>query len=342
MSTSKFYISPATIVRKGEYENIMGSRDEFDPIVFEVMENVMEDVLAGKVTISGTEPENPEAENIWFDTTDYTGKVFNGTTWDEVLSFMPKALTENTTLDATTFDVSILSTDGDIVIQKTPEAGVTQTLAFIEPAPGSRLISMGIFADSNKDQKMLLVTPSNIYLQASDDADVEQSNITANPTNARMSYRAVGGDNSTLTVRNGQIIYQAATHTFDGIGGDVIISTVSGNDLHIKTPTVDYSNSDSIFIETGIPTTIGSSGNINITTADTTVGDTGSIYITTGDAATGDGGKIIIELGNGSVKDGVLKLINLPVYADNAAALLGGIVAGTVYNTNTGELRIVV
>jgi hypothetical protein len=37
-----------------------------------------------------------------------------------------------------------------------------------------------------------------------------------------------------------------------------------------------------------------------------------------------------------------LKLTALPIYANNAAALAGGLVADDVYKTATGELRIVV
>jgi hypothetical protein len=37
-----------------------------------------------------------------------------------------------------------------------------------------------------------------------------------------------------------------------------------------------------------------------------------------------------------------LKLTALPIYANNAAALAGGLIAGDVYKTSTGELRIVV
>jgi len=37
-----------------------------------------------------------------------------------------------------------------------------------------------------------------------------------------------------------------------------------------------------------------------------------------------------------------IKLTNLPVFADNAAALAGDLVEGDVYRTATGELRIVV
>lgn len=37
-----------------------------------------------------------------------------------------------------------------------------------------------------------------------------------------------------------------------------------------------------------------------------------------------------------------LKLTNLPVFADNAAALAGDLAVGDVYRTATGELRIVI
>ena len=37
-----------------------------------------------------------------------------------------------------------------------------------------------------------------------------------------------------------------------------------------------------------------------------------------------------------------LKLTALPTFANNAAAITGGLIAGDVYKTSTGELRIVV
>ncbi|MBL6663786.1 MAG: hypothetical protein ISP71_06765 [Flavobacteriales bacterium] len=43
---------------------------------------------------------------------------------------------------------------------------------------------------------------------------------------------------------------------------------------------------------------------------------------------------------NGTVKASELNLTNLPVYADDAAAGTGGLSAGDVYRTTTGELRI--
>jgi hypothetical protein len=44
----------------------------------------------------------------------------------------------------------------------------------------------------------------------------------------------------------------------------------------------------------------------------------------------------------GPLQATTLKLTNLPVFPDNAAALAGDLVEGDVYRTATGELRIVV
>lgn len=44
----------------------------------------------------------------------------------------------------------------------------------------------------------------------------------------------------------------------------------------------------------------------------------------------------------GSIRGTTLKLTALPTFANNAAALAGGLVVDDVYKTSTGELRIVV
>jgi hypothetical protein len=44
----------------------------------------------------------------------------------------------------------------------------------------------------------------------------------------------------------------------------------------------------------------------------------------------------------GPVQASTLTLTNLSVYANNAAAVAGGLPVGAVYKTSTGELRIVV
>jgi hypothetical protein len=42
-----------------------------------------------------------------------------------------------------------------------------------------------------------------------------------------------------------------------------------------------------------------------------------------------------------SAKAGEIKNPGLPVFADNAAALAGGLVAGDMYRTASGDLKIV-
>ena len=44
----------------------------------------------------------------------------------------------------------------------------------------------------------------------------------------------------------------------------------------------------------------------------------------------------------GPIRGTTLRLTALPTYANNAAALAGGLIADDVYKTSTGELRIVV
>ena len=53
--------------------------------------------------------------------------------------------------------------------------------------------------------------------------------------------------------------------------------------------------------------------------------------------------KIVSQTGQTALKtDGKIKSVNLPTYADNASALVGGLVVNDEYKTATGERRIVV
>ena len=51
---------------------------------------------------------------------------------------------------------------------------------------------------------------------------------------------------------------------------------------------------------------------------------------------------IILVAQTGQIIGKLLKLTDLGVYADNAAAVSGGLNTGDVYRTSTGELRIVI
>jgi hypothetical protein len=67
---------------------------------------------------------------------------------------------------------------------------------------------------------------------------------------------------------------------------------------------------------------------------------------------TGQTDDVLFQVGNGTIgtpsnafavrNSGTLEAKDLATYADNAAALAGGLVAGQIYKTATGELRIVV
>jgi hypothetical protein len=73
--------------------------------------------------------------------------------------------------------------------------------------------------------------------------------------------------------------------------------------------------------------------------------DSSSAYLEAGNITGGTLATITVNVG-GSISinsaTGQIALNGLPVYADNAAALSGGLVIDNVYKTVTGELRIVV
>jgi hypothetical protein len=81
------------------------------------------------------------------------------------------------------------------------------------------------------------------------------------------------------------------------------------------------------------------------------VGDTPNLRIFDGQTATirfvidGSNGNVGVGITNPQAKlhvNGTVRLQNLPIFANNAAAIAGGLVADDVYKTATGELRIVV
>jgi len=304
---AKYYISPGVIVPREVLNNVLLNRDEFDPIFSALLQESFTEIASG---LQG--------------------------------DFLETEVTENTEIESTKFNLLFSSTDGTFNVQRESIAGVKQVVAMNEPAPGVVVNSFGIIHTGNTDMKLCIATDDRVYLQAGDDITTEYSQVIAEPTYAEVSYTATGGDNSTLTVANGTITLTAVKTVVSNLGAASVISPVSGSNLKVKTEGQGSANSDSIEISTGEVATLGSTGDIEIITGNTLNGDTGSIVLRTGTATTGDGGKIRLELGDGSVADGRLIISNLPEFADNAAALLGGLVAGNVYKTNTGELRITV
>jgi len=63
---------------------------------------------------------------------------------------------------------------------------------------------------------------------------------------------------------------------------------------------------------------------------------------TTGSASTGTTSVTSLSASGAATIAGLTKLTGLSVYANNAAAVTGGLAVNSVYKTATGELRIVV
>lgn len=97
-------------------------------------------------------------------------------------------------------------------------------------------------------------------------------------------------------------------------------------------------------------TTTNAAGSIDRTSAGSITDiATGTLSLSSGSQASLTGTTAIIStsaLSNGKITlssdIGVVSIVACPIYADNAAALGGGLLADDVYKTATGELRIVV
>lgn len=134
----------------------------------------------------------------------------------------------------------------------------------------------------------------------------------------------------TLTSRDLFRLTLATPATVDPLSGEVALTTAN------------LGGSGGV----GSFTTLTASGNATIG-GDASIGDdllVAGDSTLTGAAAVGGAltaGSILVRTDFAVDQDGFITMI-LPVFADNAAALLGGLVVGNVYRTATGELRIVV
>lgn len=91
----------------------------------------------------------------------------------------------------------------------------------------------------------------------------------------------------------------------------------------------------------------GQFGNGNTQMTFEEIGNQGIIKFGLANNTTGGPGiqtcmSINMEQGGTFTGDTILKVIGLPIYANNAAAITAGLAVNTVYKTSTGELRIVV
>lgn len=159
------------------------------------------------------------------------------------------------------------------------------------------------------------------------------------------------GNNAAATVP-AAISYQAIARNTQG-------HTLSDTDIQVKftlladslTGAAEYSESHALATNSlGLFTTAFGAGTAEIGTFAGINWASGSKYLKV-ELDAGDG---FVDMGtqqllsvpfsmrsNTSAKAGTIENSGLPVYADNAAALAGGLVAGQIYRTATGDLKIV-
>ena len=172
---------------------------------------------------------------------------------------------------------------------------------------------------------------------------VSATDVVVNEGGADVDFRVEGDNNANLINANGQ-------NDIVGIGMQPDAANVFG------TTTFKAQVKDGAFIEndTGIAklkllTNKTGGGGVSITLQSTTPPSTneGHYSVFVGGAngrlnfinETTSNGVVLDNTGTLTI-DGILNLVNLGTYADDTAAGVGGLSAGDVYKTATGELRI--
>jgi len=120
--------------------------------------------------------------------------------------------------------------------------------------------------------------------------------------------------------RNGATIEFAGTGSENFANADL---TVTGTRVHdLDGNTVGFTEGNTTFIN-------------STATSGTVLSVTGDTNGTALEVTNTDNSQLALD-----VVDGFIKFQNLPVYANEAAAVTGGLATGVVYQTATGELRI--
>ena len=314
------------------------------------------------IIVSEEEPEQPKKGDAWFNPDDGSLNIYDGEDWQEIgLGARPESsccpadngltltgdtyylggeLVENTTIESygETFQIIYNPTGTD-----------TYSINFIEPVSGLNMFVAG-YADSGSggtNFKSLLALSSAVGLTASDDNTIQYTAITSFDSHANLTYTDVtgsGADNSSVNVSKGLVTLDAPVIFLDGelISLDASSDIVMESQQNLKITSEDTSGTDSkvIDIRTG-DNANGNTGSILIVAGSATTGNGGNVEITSGKSFTsGNGGNIVLKPSAGGTNNGRVLIQNLPTFADDAAAGVGGLIADMVYKTASGELRI--
>ncbi len=169
---------------------------------------------------------------------------------------------------------------------------------------------------------------SNLYTASSTNNNVT-SNTTANVPGA-ISYQAVARDaqGMPLADTNLQVRFTLIADSLSGTAEYVETHTLSTNSLGLFTTAIGAGNPVS-----------NTFGNINWSAGNKFL----KVQIDTGNGWIDMGTQQLLSTPYSmhSATSGAIKNPGLPVFADNAAALAGGLVAGDMYRTASGDLKIV-
>jgi hypothetical protein len=175
------------------------------------------------------------------------------------------------------------------------------------------------------------LTPQEItaLYTASSTNNYATSNTTANVPGA-ISYQAVARDSqgAPLADANLQVQFTLIADSLSGTAEYVETNTLSTNSLGLFTTAL------------GAGTPVSNTfGNINWSTGNKFL----QVQIDTGNGWMDMGTQQLLSTPYSmhSATSGAIKNPGLPVFADNAAALAGGLVAGDMYRTASGDLKIV-
>ena len=286
------------------------------------------------------EPAGAVSGDVWVDTDNGSMYIYNGITWTTGFRWdFENGITNdagNVKLGGELIENTIITSSGETFqITYNPTGTDVWSINLMEIFPGFPIFTAGYTDTSSvgKNYKNVIALTDAVAITAAEDSDIEFSSATAKGDRAVLTYtdQAGGGaDNSSVKASKGFVTLSAPetrieseTITIESIGSPTTIEFIK--ETLIQTEANGAGNTNKISIQAGNATN-GNGGNLGISGGKSLI--------------SGTGGNINITPGAGVTANGSLIIANLPTYADDAAAGLGGLAANTVYKTATGELRI--
>lgn len=306
---AKYYISPGVVVPKQVLNNVLLNRNEFDPIIEEIVSDYLTEGSGVDVFVQVTQPADATEGDLWVNSN--SGRVYLYETGTWTSKYNPAVITENKTytygtyskqedftsgtyrLDFTSGSFRIGSTIGSVALATSDGGviGMTRTIGDI----GYRTIiyNNGFFdavelsAVDNTDPLVVnsvLVTNGGNYVTTSTDNSVNLTQVSTTPTTATIKYENV------VTPANSAAVYCENTLVYIG-GVDTIVS-VNGATTAINTPATTMNNATisgaTIKLNGAIPTTPEAHTKIVKATADDELLDLPLIETLIPVAVTGD------------------------------------------------------